>query len=62
MKFLKEEQMEFTQGGKFWGKECKVISEPYYHPGHNQWVQNYECAYFVFWIPFNIQEITGGYS
>jgi hypothetical protein len=43
MKTLSLEQMEKTEGGKFWGESCG----PSYNIG-NQCYKN--CSYYVFWI------------
>ena len=54
MKELTLEQMETTQGGKFWGTGGCVTSGPPEIIEHNggvvECLQNYSCPYYILWI------------
>ncbi|MDD2279519.1 MAG: hypothetical protein PHD06_12455 [Bacteroidales bacterium] len=59
MKELTLEQMETTQGGKFWGWDCVPTGEMYIMPnGECQEIWN--CTRFMFWIEVDEEPVTGG--
>ncbi|NHB70372.1 hypothetical protein [Perlabentimonas gracilis] len=49
MKELTLEQMETTQGGKFWGWDCVPTGEMYIMP-NGECREKHNCTRFIFWI------------
>lgn len=62
MKELSFEQMETTQGGKFWGRSCERSGDMYLAETNGVWEcwQNWDCKYQVFWITVSSGTVAGG--
>lgn len=64
MKELTLEQMETTQGGKFWGTgDCYPSGPPEIielSQGGLECRQEWTCTYYAFWIPMYDYPVTGG--
>jgi len=62
MKELTLEQMETTQGGKFWGwGDCEPIGDWYIQP-NGECLQQYHCKRYIFWMVVEEDEPWGGCS
>ena len=59
---LRLNQMENTQGGKFWGKSCVRSGDMYLEEtnGTLECWQDWSCSYSVFWIPIASATRPGG--
>ncbi|MDR2929262.1 MAG: hypothetical protein LBV41_13865 [Cytophagaceae bacterium] len=65
MKLLKENEMELTEGGKFWGTVYKPIpntQRPVYNESGGVWLcyQDWSCVQYFFWLEFECETVEAG--